>query len=52
MPNNEAGNYEFQLDAPNVAMAPNGDTFAATGGPVQRPPEVGGPRRNVYIRTG
>ena len=30
-PNNEAGSYEFHLEAPNVAMAPNGDTFAVTG---------------------
>jgi len=30
-PNNGAGSYEFHLEAPNVAMAPNGDTFAATG---------------------
>lgn len=30
-PNNEAGSYEFHLETPNVAMAPNGDTFAVTG---------------------
>jgi len=30
-PNNEAGSYEFHLEEPNVAMAPNGDTFAVTG---------------------
>ena len=30
-PNNEAGSYEFHFEAPNVAMAPNSDTFAATG---------------------
>lgn len=30
-PNNEAASYEFHLELPNVAMAPNGDTFAMTG---------------------
>ncbi len=30
-PNSDAGSYEFHLEAPNVAMAPNGDTFAVTG---------------------
>jgi hypothetical protein len=30
-PNNEAGSYEFHLEVPNVAMAPNGDTIAVTG---------------------
>lgn len=29
--NNESATYEFHLEVPNVAMAPNGDTVAVTG---------------------
>jgi hypothetical protein len=30
-PNNESASYEWHLEVPNVAMAPNGDTVAITG---------------------
>jgi hypothetical protein len=30
-PNNEAAAYEWHLEVPNVAMAPNGDTVGITG---------------------
>jgi hypothetical protein len=30
-PNNESATYVWDLEAPNVAMAPNGDTVAVTG---------------------
>jgi hypothetical protein len=30
-PNNESATYEWHLEVPNVAMAPNGDTVAVTG---------------------
>jgi hypothetical protein len=30
-PNDEAATYEWHLEVPNVAMAPNGDTVAVTG---------------------
>lgn len=30
-PNNESATYEWHLEVPNVAMAPNGDTIAVTG---------------------
>lgn len=30
-PNNESASYEFDLEVPNVGMAPNGDTIAVTG---------------------
>jgi hypothetical protein len=31
VPNNEPATYEFHLEVPNTAMAPNGDTVAITG---------------------
>lgn len=30
-PNNESATFEWHLEVPNVAMAPNGDTVAVTG---------------------
>ena len=30
-PNNESATYQWDLEVPNVAMAPNGDTVAVTG---------------------
>src|SRR6266516_1555205 len=51
-PNNESATYEWHLEVPNVAMAPNGDTVAVTGtGDVRRTSEVRLGRRQLHAHV-